>query len=427
MKQGARWLISNLPLMVMALILAVLAWFVAVEQANPTVQRRYAQSVPVQVAGLPEDLVVVGTFEERVHVTVRTTQSVWDSLRVEDFAAVADVSGLGAGTHEVQVEVDLGKEPSRIIEVEPQVVTIELDAKASEVVRVRIDTEGRPAVGYVVRTQTVEPREVTVTGPRSYVTQVVDVYGSLSIQGAEADVEEALTVQPRDEQGNSVPHVALTPERVDVRLPIEPSGYHATLAVRAVLTGEVASGYRITDIAINPPTVTVFGNPDDLEALEQGFIETKPVVVEGADEDVVVRPGLSTPASVSLVPGEQVEVHVFIDAIQSSLTITSTPEIQGLEPGYTATVSPDTVQVILSGPLPKLEALTSNDVRVILDLFELQVGTHQIEPEVVVPEAIEPQGVIPTTVQVRIAEATEVTPTPGRSGSTTSSGRTLET
>ncbi|MFW6135262.1 MAG: YbbR-like domain-containing protein [Chloroflexota bacterium] len=419
MKQGARWLISNLPLIMMALILAVLAWFVAVEQANPTVQRRYTQSVPVQVEGLPEDLVVVGTFEERVQVTVRTTQSVWDSLRVEDFAAVADVSGLAAGTHEVQVDVDLGKEPSRIIEVEPQVVTIELDAKASEVVPARIDTEGRPAVGYVVRTEAVEPREVTVTGPRSYVTQVVDVYGSLSIQGADADVEETLTVEPRDEEGNSVPYVALTPETVDVRVPIEPSGYHATLAVRAVLTGEVASGYRITDIAINPPTVTVFGNPDDLEALEQGFIETKPVVVEGADEDVVVRPGLSTPASVSLVPGEQVEVHVFIDAIQSSLTITSTPEIQGLEPGYTATVSPDTVQVILSGPLPKLEALTSNDVRVILDLFELEVGTHQIEPEVVVPDAIEAQGVIPTTVQVRIAEAPEVTPTPEEPGSTT--------
>lgn len=396
----------------MALVLAVLAWFVAVEQANPTVQRRYGQPVPVEVVGLPEDLVVVGTFEEQIQVTVRTTQSVWDSLRVEDFAAVADVSGLDAGTHEVPIDVDLGKEPSRVIEVEPQTVTVELDAKASQTVPVRIDTEGRPAVGYVLRTETVEPQEVTVAGPSGYVTQVVDVFASLSIQGADAEVEETLTVRPRDEEGESVPNVSLTPEDVQVRVPIEPSGYHATLAVRAVLTGEVTSGYRITDIAINPPTVTVFGNPDDLAALEQGFIETKPVVVEGAEEDVVVKPGLSTPPAVSLVPGEQVEVRVFVDAIQSSLTITSTPEIQGLEPGYTATVSPDTVQVILSGPLPRLESLTSNDVRVVLELFELAVGTHQIEPEVIVPDAVEPQGVIPATVQVRISEDTEVTATP---------------
>jgi YbbR domain-containing protein len=248
---------------------------------------------------------------------------------------------------------------------------------------------------------------------------VVDASAIVSIQGAAEDVEETLRVRPQDEEGNSVPYVSLTPEMVDVRVPVEPSGYHTTLAVKAVLTGEVASGYRITDISIDPPTVTVFGNPDDLAALEQGFIETKPVVVEGAQDDVVVRPGLSTPPKVSLVPGEQVEVHVFVAAIQSSLTITSTPEIQGLEPGYTATVSPDTVQVILSGPLPKLESLTRSDVRVVLDLFELSVGTHQIEPEVIAPDEIDPQGVIPATVQVKVSEITELTATPNVTGTAT--------
>jgi hypothetical protein len=108
------------------------------------------------------------------------------------------------------------------------------------------------------------------------------------------------------------------------------------------------------------------------------------------------------------VPGEEVEVRVFVEAIESSLTITSTPQVQGLGFGYTTTVSPDVVEVILSGPLPKLESLGPNDVRVVLDLFEYPLGTHQIVPEVVTPEEITPQSVIPETVQVRIAE----TPTP---------------
>jgi YbbR domain-containing protein len=271
----------------------------------------------------------------------------------------------------------------------------------------------------VPRPKVVEPEEVTVVGPASYVTRVVGAFATLSIQGAQEDVEETLRVRPQDEEGNSVPYVSLTPESVDVRIPIEPSGYHTTLAVKAVLTGEISSGYRITDISIDPPTVTVFGNPDDLAALEQGFIETKPIGVEGAQEDVVVRPGLSTPPEVTLVPGQQVEVQVFVEAIQSSVTITNTPEIQGLEPGYTATVSPDTVQVILSGPLPRLESLTPDDVRLVLDLFELGVGTHQIEPEVIVPAEITAQGVIPATVQVRVSEVTDLTPTPVITGTGT--------
>jgi len=411
-KQAARWLVNNLPLMAMAFILAALAWFVALEEADPTIEQLFPPTIPVRVTGLPEDLIIVGTFDERVYVTVRAAQSVWDELRVEDLDATVDLSGLEPGVYEVPVEVDLGKEPSRITEVEPEVVTVELESRESQSVRVRVDIEGRPAVGYVVRTEQVEPREVIVEGPGSYVTRVVDAFAALSIQGAEEDVEENLTVEPRDAEGDPVPYVSLVPENVDVRVDIEPTGYHAALAVRAVLTGEVASGYRITDISITPPAVTVFGRPQDLASLEQGFVETKPIAVGGATGDVIVRPGLSPPPEVTVVPGVRVEVHVFVEPIESSMTITVTPEIQGLGQGYTVTVSPDTVEVILSGPLPKLELLEPDDVRIVLDLFELATGTHQLEPEVITPQEIVFQGVIPATVQVRIAELVDPTPTP---------------
>ncbi len=403
-----RWLISNLPLMLMAVILATLAWFVALEQADPTIARTYAQPIAVSVAGTAEDMMMVGTFDERVQITLRTTQSVWDSLEAEDFEVRADLTGLDPGVHEVPVDVNLDKEPSKVLNVEPETVVVELDSRANRIVPVQIAVEGEPAVGYVSRAKIVQPRDVTVQGPTSYVTRVVGAFAALSIEGAQESVADTLSVRPRDSAGDTVPYVSLTPDAVDVRIPIRPSGYHSTLAVKAVLTGEVSSGYRITDIAIDPPTVTIFGNPADLAALEEGFIETKPINVAGAQQDVIVRPGLGVPPKVTVVPGQQVEVQVLIEAIQSSLTITSTPELQGLEPSYTATLSPGIVQVVLNGPLPRLETLRADDVRVVLDLFELPEGVHQIEPEVIAPEEIMPQSVIPATIQVKIAEA----PTP---------------
>jgi YbbR domain-containing protein len=396
--------------MVMAVILAALAWFVALDNADPTVERRFPQPIPIAFAGPAEDMIVVGTSEERVQVTVRTTQSVWTSLDAEDFDVTADLTSLNTGLHEVPVSISLAREPSKIVTVDPATVVVELDSRADRTVPIRIATEGKPALGYIPRARILDPRDVTVQGPTSYVTKVVEAFATLSIEDAEEDVEETLRLQPRDSEGNTVPYVSLTPETADVLIPIEPSGYHSSLAVKAVLTGEVSSGYRVTDISIDPPTVTVFGNPDDLAALEQGFIETKPVNVDGAQSDVIVRPGLNVPPKVTVVPGEEVEVRVFVEAIQSSLTVTSTPEIQGLQPGYTATVSPDIVQVILNGPLPKLDSLDSDDVRVVLDLFDYPLGTHQIVPQVVTPEEITPQSLIPETVQVRIAESP--TPTP---------------
>jgi len=407
-KQAARWLIGNLPLILMSLILAALAWFVALEQADPTVERAYPQPVSISVTEPGEDLLIVGTFDKRVQVTLRTTQSVWDSLEPQDFQVKADLTGLGPGVHEVPVQVTLDKEPSEILEIDPDTVELELDSRGSRIVSAGIDVKGEPAVGYVARSKIVQPRDVTVKGPTSYVTRVVEAFATLSIEGAQESVVETLSVRPQDSEGEYVPYVSLTPDAVDVRIPIEPSGYHSTLAVKAVLTGEVASGYRITDISIDPPTVTIFGNPADLAALEEGFIETKPVNVAGAQQDVVVQPGLGVPPKVTVVPGQQVQVQVRIEAIQSSRTVTSTPEIQGLEPGFAVTLSPDVVQVVLNGPLPKLESLAPDDVRVILDLFGLPIGTHQIEPEVIVPEEVTSQSVIPATIQVRIAEA----PTP---------------
>lgn len=411
-KQGLRWVVGNLPLMVMALILAILAWFVALEQADPTIQRTYPQPLSVSGTDPGEGLMVVGSFEERVQVTLRTTQSVWDTLEAGDFQVTADLSDLGPGVHEVPVDVDVTSEPSKILRVQPETVTVELGSTANAIVPVEIQTEGEPAVGYLPRTMTIQPRDVTVEGPSDYVTRVVEAFATLSIDGADQDIEQTLTVRPRDSEGDSVPYVSLRPETVAVRLPIEPSGYHSTLAVRAVLTGEVASGYRVTDISIDPPTVTVFGDPADLAALEEGFIETKPVNVDGAQGDVVVRPGLGVPDTVTLVPGQEVQVRVSVEAIQSSLTVTSTPEVQGLEPGYTVTLSPDVVQVVLNGPLPTLETLGPDGVRVVLDLFELPTGTHQVEPEVIVPEDVTPQSVIPATIQVRIASVPSPTTVP---------------
>jgi len=427
MKQALRWVAGNVPLMLMAFLLATLAWVVALEQADPTLERSFSQPITVTPRNANEDLLIVGSFQERVQVTLKTTQSVWETLEAEDFEATVDLSGLEPGLHEIPIEVTVDREPTTIVSVQPETLEIELDVAASRIVPVRVEAQGEPAVGYVVRRQIIDPTDVTVQGPSSYVTRVVEGFATLSIDGANGNVEETVSLRPHGPEGDTVPNVTLNPDAAEVFITIEPSGYHSTLAVQVVLTGEVASGYRVTDISIDPPTVTVFGDPADLASLEEGFIETKPINVAGAQQDVVVRPGLTVPPKLMVVPGQQVEVRVSIEAIQSSLTLTSPLEVQGLEPGFTATLSPDVVQVVLSGPLPRLEALTSDDVRVVLDLFDLPPGTHQIEPEVIPPERISAQSVIPATIRVTISDTPIETVTPTSTITSTVTGTSPST
>ena len=127
-----------------------------------------------------------------------------------------------------------------------------------------------------------------------------------------------------------------------------------------------------------------------------------------------VRLPLVAPEGVSLLMQEPVvTVQVMVVPLEGSVTLQRPVEIQGLAPGITATVAPQSVEVILSGPLPVLEELAEEDVRVIVDLFELSPGIHSVEPRVVVvPTDVLEESVLPATVQVEIAGS--LTPSPGR-------------
>ena len=75
-------------------------------------------------------------------------------------------------------------------------------------------------------------------------------------------------------------------------------------------------------------------------------------------------------------------------------------------------MAPETVEIILYGPIPMLETMTAVDVRVIVDLTELEPAVYQLQPEaIVLPDRIRVQVISPETLEVEIIPADQV-PTP---------------
>lgn len=84
----------------------------------------------------------------------------------------------------------------------------------------------------------------------------------------------------------------------------------------------------------------------------------------------------------------------------------------GLLPIYAAAISPETVDVILSGPVPILDTMEPEDVRVIVNVADLGLGIYQLELRVdVIPDRINVESIIPSTVEVEIIIAPTPTPT----------------
>jgi YbbR domain-containing protein len=411
MRKTMRWLWSNLGLILLSLALSTLIWATAVEQENPTMEQAFPSAIPVSLTNVPEGMIAYGQIDARVSVVLRAPQSVWKALRPEDIRASVNLSGLKPGTYALPVQVQVGLGPVQVRRVEPSTLLVYLEKVTRSEVPVRLRLEGNPPLGYIARPPESDVLTVTVSGPESLVAQVVEAQAVVSVEGRRADVDGEFDLKPYDAQGKEVPYITLTPSRIAIHVAVEQLSGFRDLAVTARLTGQVASGYRISGITVDPPIVTVYGAPEVISQIP-GYLGTAPLELENTKESLEVRLPLVAPEGVSLLMKEPVvTVRVTVVPIEGSMTVRRPVEIQGLAPGLMATVAPEEVEVILNGPLPVLEELRPEDVRVLVDLFGLNAGRYSLAPQVVVtPQGVVVGAVLPATVQVEIS--LPVTPTP---------------
>jgi YbbR domain-containing protein len=141
-----------------------------------------------------------------------------------------------------------------------------------------------------------------------------------------------------------------------------------------------------------------------------GFVETLPVSVTDAVQNLSVRSLLTVPNNVVVVDANYVTVMVEVLPIQSSRAMTGLIEIQGVSQGLVAVPSPTNADVILEGPDAILSGLKTSDLQVVVNVFGLPPGVHRVAPDVLAPEGVTVVSVIPETIEVMINQAP--TPTP---------------
>lgn len=411
-----RWLATNLRTFLWAFIMALAVWVAAVSAADPDEVRVYPNPIPVEIIGQDPSLVIVGDVPDQVELTLRAPSSVWDRLLNEENAikAILDLSGLSEGEHTLEIQIQISTRPVRLVSNTPRTATITLEPLATRPLPIELVATGVPAIGYQAGEPLITPGEVTISGPKSQVDRVKQVRVSLSLAGIRESIDNTLTVQPVDENNQIVAGLGLNPTEVSVKLPVSQQGGYRDLAVKVVVSGQVASGYRLANISVFPPVVTVFSGDPALVNSLPGVLETQPLDLENANDEISTRLAVNLPEGVSLVGEQTVLVRVNITPIQSSLTLSNKViEVEGLSAGLFMQVAPDNVDVILSGPLPLLDTLSPQEVRVVIDVADLGVGTHQLIPRVeILISDIVVESILPGTVEVVLSRTPINTPVP---------------
>ena len=397
--------VSNLSSLIMALILALMVWMGATIQENPFAEGFLPEEVAVEVINRGEGFVIVGGVDQGVSVKVRTPESVWEDLGGSSFRAYVDLEGLDVGLHEVPIQVEPAGNMVRVLETSPAVLTLRLDRRSERIVPVRVSTVGEPPQGHRRGSLQVDPGHVIVSGPQTLVDQVVQVTAEVYLRGEKEAFERNAALTPRDEVGNAVTGLEVDHPSVRVTVPIERIVGYRDLSIKTVTQGTPASGYWISSILADPSTVTVVGDPEIVDEIP-GYLETYPIDLEGAREEISQQVAILFPEGVSsLEDVATVQALIEISPVLGGQTVQLTPVIQGLGRGLEASFSPGTVEVILSGPLSELEALEAGDVRVLLDLSDYEPGTHFVPLTVDRPESLEVQAILPDQVEVVIRES----------------------
>ena len=407
---------NNLRLLLWALALALAVWVAAVTSSDPDEVRVYPTPVNIEIVGQASGLIITGDVPHQVQITLRAPRSVWDQLiaKPDNVRAVLDLSGLKQGKYQLNLQVQVDERPVRIVQVSPDSIPLTLETLVTQTFPLNIDVTGQPAVGYLAGNPTADVGQVVVTGAQSLVSRVKRVSVLVNLNGTREGISSSASIIAYDETNQAVTAINLQPETAHVTLPISQESGFRDMAVKVVVHGQVANGYRLDNISVFPPVVTVYSSDPALISALPGVVETQPLDLQNMNNDINTQLGLNLPSGVSVIGDPNVSIQAAISAIESSLTLSNEKvEVTGLSSDMSAQISPAAVDVIISGPLPLLDTLTHQDVLITVDAKGLSEGAHQLTPTVqILVSNLQVESVLPGTVEVTLAPNPNPTPTP---------------
>ena len=394
-----------LPIFFTALILAVIVWVASVSSSDPNEVVSYTTPVPLTVLGQNPDLLITEQSAEDLTITLRAPRSVHDQIsrNFSQITARINLSGLTAGTYSLVPEVDLaGFKPVQVLEINPAEINITLEQVATKTLDITLLQTGNLPISYEAGEAVLSSKSVELLGPLSKVSEVNDIVASIDLSNTTTTITRIVELRPIDRRGNVVEGVSLNPTSITVEVPIRQLVGYRNVFIKIVTTGTIAQGYHLTGLVVTPPNVTIYASDPAIADEMPSFLDTAPINLSGAYEDFSINVDLQLQDGIVVVGNQQVTVEVGIDAIQSSTQFVGVPvEIINLGRGLTVNISPDKVDLYISGPMNLLEELTADNIRVTLDLSNRSPGTYQLSPDVLLNDIeLRLDSILPGTIEV---------------------------
>lgn len=404
---GATWrrlrtLMRNTPgLAVLSLVLAVVLWYFVTDTENPTLIDVYPSPISVEPVNVTEALAVANQLPA-VQVRISAPADRWERLTPANFRALVDLNGFGARSQEVPVRVEVeGVRGVRVIDVQPRTVLVNLEDLATRQVSVAARALGSPPLGYQIGAVTPETPSARVSGPESLVALIDQAIAEVNVTGLTVNVKQNVVLKAVGTGGAEIRGVRLEPTNAAVNVEVIQTTIVRTVPIAVDVAGEPDPGYVVSRVASSPSAIQVQGPIEALQQIDR--IRLSPVSVAGARSDVVRSVQIPLPAGISYVDRDRATVTVTITPAAGSRRTTIAIDALGVPVGRIARFQGSgSVDVVIEGPLPVLNAMPLSDLRATVDVAGATSGTLSLQVNVRAPDGVSVKSVQPATVTVTI-------------------------
>lgn len=386
-KSFDRMITKKSTLIVVSLVIAFLT-FVFIDQESSIMIDQYAEILYDQpvTAVYNEELYVVEGLPEAVDITlVGQRRHIFLAKQSPSKGVSVDLTGLKPGNHKVVLKY-AQRLKSLDYKLDPSTVTVTIYEKVSETRSLTYDVLHRDSLDSKLYISDIElDRDNVIVKGAEYklekvasVKALVDVNNIPNPKAGEITLKDVPLVA-YDADGKIL-DVEVVPKTVSAKITItSPS---KEVPVKIVPKGNLAFGRSIKSITSSVSSVTVYGEQEAVDKIEQLEVE---IDVKGLEKDKEFHVTLKKPSGITELSSKTLTVKVKIDNSITREFDDISISTENLDSRYSVQALSDEdskVTVVVSGSEDIVNAVDASSIRAYIDLKDYGVGEHEVEVKV---------------------------------------------
>ena len=387
-KNFDRMISKKSTLLVVSLVLAFIT-FVFIDQESSIMIDQYAEILYDQpvTAVYNEELFVVEGLPEVVDITlVGQRRHIFLAKQSPSKGVSVDLTGLKPGNHKVTLKY-AQRLKSLDYKLDPSNVTVTIYEKVSETRSLTYDVLHRDSLDSKLYISDIElDRDNVIVKGAEYklknvasVKALVDVNNIPNPKAGEVTLKDVPLVA-YDADGKIL-DVEIVPKSVSAKITItSPS---KEVPIKIVPKGSLAFGKSIKSISSSVSSVTIYGEQEAVDKIEQLEVE---IDVKGLESNKEFHVTLKKPSGITELSSKTLTVKVTIDVSKTKefddISV-STENIDLNKYSVQALTEDDRqVTVVVSGSEDTVNKVDSSSIRAYVDLEGYGVGEHEVEVKV---------------------------------------------